>query len=76
MHTRFPEPILKLPISQLGLSEEFSLVCELAGFHTAGELLERHTSELIKVPGFSYHLLGEYIEFLETHHLCHYLDME
>lgn len=76
MYTRFAEPILNEPIHHLGLSTDFSLVCEIAGFHSMGDLLERHTSELLRLPGFTYHLLGEYIDFLECHLLGHYLDQE
>jgi hypothetical protein len=76
MHTRFIEPILNKPIFQLGLSKDFSVVCELAGFHSIGDLLEWHTSELLRLPGFSYHLLSEYVDFLELNCLGHYLDQE
>lgn len=76
MHTQFIEPILNKPIPQLGLSQDFSVVCELAGFHSMGDLLERHTSELLRLPGFSYHLLSEYVDFLELNRLGHYLDQE
>ena len=76
MHSRFNEPVLNQPIEQLGLGNNFSLTCELAGFHSRGELLERHSSELLKLPGFTCHLLGEYINFLEMHKLAHYIDAE
>jgi DNA-directed RNA polymerase alpha subunit len=76
MYTRFVEPLLSAPVSTLDLSREFILVCELAGFHSVGDLLGRHTSELLKLPGFSYHLLGEYVDFLESHSLAHYLDQD
>jgi hypothetical protein len=76
MCTRFAEPLLNEPIPKLGLSSEFTIVCELAGLISIADLLERHSSELLKLPGFSYHLLAEYIDFLEVHLFGHYIDQE
>jgi DNA-directed RNA polymerase alpha subunit len=74
MYTKFAEPILNKPIAELEISTRFSMLCEIAGFNTLGDLLDRHTSELLKLPGFSYHIIGEYIEFLERYHVAHHLD--
>jgi hypothetical protein len=74
MHTKFAEPILSKPIAELDVSPGFSLLCEIAGFNTLSDLLERHTTELLKLPGFSYHVIGEYIGLLEGYNVAHYLD--
>jgi hypothetical protein len=76
MCSKFWEPILNQPITQLDFGDKFKLICELAGFYSLADLLERHTSELLRFPGFSYHVLAEYIDFLELKHLAHYIDVE
>lgn len=76
MHIRFKEPVLNKPIDQLKLGKQFLLICEVAGFYSLGYLLEVHTSELLNLPGFNYHILGEYIDFLESQNLGHYIDVE
>jgi hypothetical protein len=74
MYRSYHEPLLNKPIRQLGMGTEFALICEIEGYASLGELLQRHTSELLKLPGFNYHLLVEYINFLELHRLAHYID--
>lgn len=74
MNQRFPEPLLNEPIVLLGMSQEFCGITEILGFHTLADLLERHTGELIKLPGFSEHLLYEYVDFLERRRMGHYID--
>lgn len=76
MCSKFMEPILNQPISQLELGQRFKLTCELAGFNSLADLLNRHTSELLKYPGFSYHMLAEFIDFLEVKHIAHYIDAD
>ena len=66
--------LLGKPIADLGLSNDFVIICELAGCHLLGELLQRHTSELLALPGFNYHWLEEYINFLESNDLGNYID--
>jgi hypothetical protein len=71
----YNEPVLNKPIRQLGVGKQFVLICEIAGYNSLGELLRKHTSDLLKLPGFTYHILGEYIDFLELHKLAHYIDL-
>jgi len=68
------EPILNQPIATLGMSEEFSGVTEILGLYTLGDVVSRHTSDLAKLPGFSVHLIHEYVSFLEERGLGHYVD--
>lgn len=74
MNIRFPEPLLNEPVETLGLSAEFCGVMEIFGFHTLADLLDHHTSDLLKLPGFNHHLLYEYIGFLEERRMGHYID--
>lgn len=71
---KFNEPILNQPIASLGLSEEFCGVMEILGFYTLGDVAKHHTRELAKMPGFSVHLIHEYVSFLEERGLGHYVD--
>ena len=66
--------LLSKPIADLGLSRDFIIICELAGFFVLGDLLQRHTSELLALPGFTYHWLEEYVNFLESNDLGYYID--
>ena len=76
MDKMYNEPVLNKPIRQLGMGKQFAWICEIAGYSSLGELLQRHTSELLKLPGFTHHILGEYINFLELHKLAHYIDSD
>jgi hypothetical protein len=68
------DPVLFMQLSELGFSKEFCVICEITGFHSLADLLERHTSEMLKLPGFNYHLLAEFIGFLEAKKLGAYVD--
>ena len=74
MPAKYAEPLFYAPIAGLGFSRDFCIFCEVGGYHTIADLLERHTSELLKRPGFTYHLLQEYISFMEKNRVGHYLD--
>ena len=68
------EPILNQPIQNLGMSEEFCGVTEILGLYTLGDVANRHTRDLAKLPGFSIQLIHEYVSFLEERGLGHYVD--
>lgn len=70
----YQEPILNQPIRTLGLSEEFCGVSEILGFDTLGDMVKRHTRDLEGLPGFTVHLIHEYVTFLEEKGLGHYVD--
>lgn len=74
MSSRFPEPILHTPIQFLGLSKELTDLVLSLGFFSLADLLKMNTRVLLKFPGFSIHLLYEYINFLETRNLGKYID--
>jgi hypothetical protein len=70
----YTEPILNQPIETLGLSQDFIALTEMLGFYTLSDLLQHHTRDLLKLPGFTPHMIYEYIGFLDDHHLAHYVD--
>jgi len=74
MNGRFVEPLLNQPITELDFSQEFKGVTELLGFFTLADLLEHHTAHLEKMPGFSQHLIYEFVDFLESRRMGHYID--
>lgn len=57
--------ILNLSIKSLPFSEDFKSVSQQSGFNTIGELIDKPVAELLKMDGFTYHLLQELIQFLE-----------
>jgi len=70
----FAETILNQPISTLELSAEFRGITEILGMHTLADVLQHHTRDLTKLPGFSIPMVHEYVSFLELHKLGHYVD--
>jgi DNA-directed RNA polymerase alpha subunit len=73
MPATFDEPVLNQPIEQLAFSEEFKNKTGQLGFKTLASLLEHQPSDLLKLPGFGYRMLTEYIDFLEAAHLGKYI---
>ncbi|TKC04331.1 hypothetical protein [Pedobacter frigoris] len=66
--------ILDQPIAQSPLSTEFKTVTEILGFHTFSELLQHRTAKLLNLPGFTQHLIYEYVEFMESNQMAHLID--
>lgn len=67
----YAEPVLNTPITELKFSEEFKRKAEQLGFQSLAGLLKHHPSDLLKLPGFGYRMLTEYISFLEREKLGH-----
>ena len=65
--------ILNLSIKNLPFSEDFKSVSQKFGFNTLGELIDKPVAELLKIDGFTYHLLQELIQFLEEKGLANLL---
>jgi hypothetical protein len=59
-------PLLHTPIAELGLSQELTSVTEMHGYYTLEDLSKRNTDELMLLPGFTQHLLYEYVNFMEA----------
>lgn len=66
--------ILDQPIAQSSLSNEFKTVTETLAFHTFSDLLQHRTAKLLSLPGFTQHLIYEYVEFLESNQMGHLID--
>nr|WP_068891214.1 hypothetical protein [Pedobacter panaciterrae] len=58
--------LLYSPIPALGLSLELTSVTEMHGYYTLADLIKHTTEELTHLPGFTQHLLYEYVNFMEA----------
>jgi len=58
--------LLYIPIPTLGLSKELNSITEMNGFNTLADLCKCTTDELLALPGFTQHLLYEYVNFMEA----------
>ena len=67
-------PLLYQPIATLGLSDELTTLTQTLGFQTLADLSKVHTRELLKLPGFTLHLLHEYVRFMEANALGKFVD--
>ena len=65
--------ILNLCIKSLPFSEDFKSVLLQSGFNKIGEIIDKPAAELLKIDGFTYHLLQELIQFLEVKGLANLL---
>lgn len=65
--------ILNLSIKNLPFSEDFKSVSQKSSFNTIGEIIDKPVAELLKIDGFTYHLLQELIQFLEEKGLANLL---
>ena len=64
---------LLCPIEELPLSAEFKLFAEKQQFKTLEEFLKLKVADFLNLPGFSYHILQEYVQFLEERQMAHML---
>ena len=65
--------ILSQKISDLPFTEDLKSVSQKSGFNTIGEIIDKPVAELLKIDGFTYHLLQELIQFLEAKGLANLL---
>ena len=61
-------------IAQSPLSNDFKSVTKVLGFHTFSDLLAHRTAKLLTLPGFTQHLIYEYVDYLETNCMGHLID--
>jgi len=66
--------LLHTPFPILGLSQELTNVTEMNGYYTLADLCKRTTDELLALPGFTQHLLYEYVNFMEANGLGELID--
>lgn len=74
MNTKFSDPLVHQPITELPLSDELIDACERNNFKTLADLLELHMTTIIPLPGFDHNVWHEYAQFLEDRKLGHYLN--
>lgn len=65
--------LLQVSVTQLGFTPGFLAQCEKMGFGKLEDILILGPAELIAVPGFTYHWMGELSAFLEEKGLLHLL---
>ena len=64
---------LTLNIHDLAFTEDFKELANTLQFKTVGEMLSCEVSDLLKLPGFTYHMLQQLVQFLEEKKLAHLL---
>ncbi len=64
------QEILSQNISDLPFPDDFRSVSEKIGFKTIGEMADKHVNELLELDGFTYHMLQEYIQFMQQNDLA------
>jgi len=75
MQRSYPETILHRPLTELELSEAFKKASREHEFHTLADLLRiENPYDILKLEGFDYHLLAEYVKLLEKYKVAHYLN--
>lgn len=67
------QEILNQSIKNLPFSEGFKSVSQQSGFNKIGEIIDKPAAQLLKIDGFTYHLLQELIQFLEGKDLANLL---
>jgi DNA-directed RNA polymerase alpha subunit len=67
------EKIIKAPIDTVNLPEELKTIFLKAGFKTLEQVLDRKTNFLLKIDGFGYRQLKNFLDYLENNHIDHLL---
>lgn len=62
------------PINDLPVSADFKKMATSLNFQTLHDILEVEAADLLKMPGMSYHMLQEFIQFLEENGQAHLLE--
>ena len=65
--------VLQIAIKDLPFSSEFKFFAESNHFYNLAAILEMKVAHFMKLPGFTYHILVEYVQFLEERHLANLL---
>ena len=60
-------------ISELPFTEQFKLTANQMSFRTIADILEHDSAALIKMPGFNYHFLQEFVSYMEKNEITHLL---
>ena len=67
------EPMLTRTIQSVEMSVEFEHMCAENRFYTFGDLLIHDTNQLLRKPGFNYHMLLELFDLLKSANKKHLL---
>lgn len=65
--------LINQPITELGLSEDFTEKSGKMGYHTIQEIIDTRPEDLFHKNDFSYTWLGELSKFLIKHEILHLL---
>jgi hypothetical protein len=63
--------ILNKPIADLLFTDDFKFVSQKLGFKTIGDMAAVHVANLIELDGFTYHMLQEFVQFMQQNNLSH-----
>lgn len=61
------------PIKDLSLSGEFKSLAASLQYKTLDEMLQVKVSQLLQKPGFTFHMMQEFVQFLEKRNLANLL---
>lgn len=65
------QEILNQNISDLPFPDDFKSVSEKMGFKTIGEMAAKHVNYLLDLDSFTYHMLQEFIQYMQENNLSH-----
>ena len=60
-------------IKELPFSEDFKSGAEKLNFQTLGDIIQNDVASLLKLHGFTFHMMQELVQFLEINNLSHLL---
>ena len=63
--------ILNKPIADLPFTDDFKSVAQKLDFKTIGDMAAVHVANLLELDGFTYHMLQEFVQFMQENNLSH-----
>ncbi len=60
-------------INDLPFSEDFKTTAVKQNFKTVGDILQKDVASLLKLPGFTFHMLQELVQFTEKNKISYLL---
>ena len=65
------EKILNQKISELTLTDDFKKISSKLGYSTLKQMANEQVADLLKMDGFNYHILQEFVQFMQENNLSH-----
>jgi hypothetical protein len=65
------QKILNRDIQSLPFSEDFKTKAAHFGFNRLRQIVDLHVADLLKIEGFTYHMLQEYIQYMQENKMAH-----